>query len=43
MPSIHSSKEQDPPTFAVGLAAVFYVCRQFFADHYVVVEYIIRD
>ena len=43
MPSTHSSIEQKTPIFAVGLAAVFYIGRQFFAEHYVLVEYIMNN
>ena len=41
MPSTHSSEEQEYPTLAVILGAVFLSGAQFFAEHYIVLEYII--
>ncbi len=43
MPSTHSYEEQERPTPTAGFAAAFLVCRQFFAEHYVWVEYIIGN
>ena len=41
MPSTHSSEKQEDPTLAVILGAVFLAGAQYFAEHYVVLGYII--